>query len=399
MDDLSKVVGYSKFCNVNSTENKSVIPEDVQFGYIVFALIVAILGILGNSSIAILFLKKKRLAHFYHLMVVLSAYDNLSIILNLLLFIIPNLIKSEENIHQMIEIENSLIPIGYPILETALTSSIYFTLAITIERYLIVCHPFYAFNRDWPFLTYMLPISLFSVLYNIPRYYEFQTLECHNGEIDTSNVCSNETNLWRRSFVNENHNCSLQKNMLTFSSLGCSKNYFVIYKIALDSILRWIVPFFLLIVLNGITLKKIHKSLPQLVIKRKPTLIKRLSMIETKEEIPVKRRMALTETQKEDIKLSVANMVMVCIFIVCFSMIWIPRLYEYVHKSETDLCKMRRSIIIGYFFTTLNSSLKCYVYFLLRCNAISYFKFSYFSKYASVKKFSTAITMHEIYDQ
>ena len=199
--------------------------------------------------------------------------------------------------------------------------------------------------------------------------------------------------------MNENHNCSVQKNMLTFSNLGCSKNYFVIYKIALDSILRWIAPFFLLIVLNGITLKKIHKSLPQLVIKRKPTLIKRLSMIETKEEIPVKRRMALTETQKEDIKLSVANMVMVCIFIVCFSMIWIPRLYEYVHKSETDLCKMRRSIIIGYFFTTLNSSLKCYVYFLLRCNAISYFKFTYFSKYASVKKFSTAITMHEMYDQ
>ena len=398
MNDLSKVVGYSKFCNVNSTENKTVISEELQFGYIVFALIVAILGILGNSSIAILFLKKRRLAHFYHLMVVLSTYDNLSIVLNLLLFIIPNLIKSEENIHQIIETENSLIPIGYPILETALTSSIYFTLAITIERYLIVCHPFYAFNREWPFLTYMLPISLFSVLYNIPRYYEFQTLECYDGEVDTSNICSNETNLWRRSFVNENHNCSLQKNMLTFNSLGCSKNYFVIYKIALDSILRWIVPFSLLIVLNGITLKKIHKSLPKLVIKRKPTMIKRLSMIETKEEIPVMRRMALTETQKEDIKLSVANMVMVCIFIVCFSMIWIPRLYEYVHKSDTDLCKMRRSIIIGYFFTTLNSSLKCYVYFLLRCNPIFNFKFLYFSKYSSVKKFSTAITMHEMYD-
>ena len=398
MNDLSKVVGYSKFCNVNSTENKTVISEELQFGYIVFALIVAILGILGNSSIAILFLKKRRLAHFYHLMVVLSTYDNLSIVLNLLLFIIPNLIKSEENIHQIIETENSLIPIGYPILETALTSSIYFTLAITIERYLIVCHPFYAFNREWPFLTYMLPISLFSVLYNIPRYYEFQTLECYDGEVDTSNICSNETNLWRRSFVNENHNCSLQKNMLTFNSLGCSKNYFVIYKIALDSILRWIVPFSLLIVLNGITLKKIHKSLPKLVIKRKPTMIKRLSMIETKEEIPVMRRMALTETQKEDIKLSVANMVMVCIFIVCFSMIWIPRLYEYVHKSDTDLCKMRRSIIIGYFFTTLNSSLKCYVYFLLRCNPIFNFKFLYFSKYASVKKFSTAMTMHEMYD-
>ena len=355
------------------------------------------MGILGNTSITFMFLKKKQRAHFYHLMIILSICDSLSILMNLALFIIPNLIKSEENIYQIIETENSFIPYGYPILESTLTASIYFTLAISIERYIIVCHPFYAVSRDWPFLTYMSTIFLFSLIYNIPRYYEFQTLECHNGEIDTSNVCSNDTSLWRSSFVNENHNCTLQSNMLTFSDFGCSRNYYVIYKIALDSILRWVAPFFLLILLNGLTLKNIHKSLPLLMIARKPTLIKRLSMIDTADERPVRKRVALTETQKEDIKLSIASMVMVFIFIVCFSVIWIPRLYEYVNKSETDLCKMRKGIIIGNFFTTLNSSLKCYAYFLLRCNPLSDFKSLYFGKYVSVNQCSTHITMQDRY--
>ena len=395
MNDDSKFVGYSRFCNANSSESISVVWEDVEFGYIVFALFVAIIGILGNTSILLTFFKKRHHANFYHLMIVLSIYDNLSIVMNLILFIVPNLIKSEENFYQIIETENSLMPFGYPILETTLTASIYFTLAISVERYLIVCHPFYAVNRDWPFLPYMLTISLFSVVYNIPRYYEFQTLECQNGEIDTSNVCNNETELWRSSFINENHNCSLQSNMLTFSYFGCSRNYFVIYKIAVDSIMRWIIPFFLLMILNGLTLKNIHKSLPLLLIKRRPTLIKRLSMVDDKEEIPVKKRVALTETQREDIKLSIANMVIVCIFIVCFSVIWIPRLYEYAHKSETNLCKWRKTIVIGYFFTTLNSSLKCYAYFFLRCNPLSNIKSMYLSKYASINQCSTAMSMQE----
>ena len=398
MNKLSKRIGYSRFCNVNSTENITVISEDVAFGYILFALIVAAMGIFGNTAIAVMFLKKKQRANFYHLMIILSIYDNLSILMNLALFIIPNLIKSEDNIYQIIEAENSFIPYGYPILETTLTASIYFTLAISIERYLIVCHPFYAVSRDWPFLTYMSTISLFSVIYNIPRYYEFQTLECHSGEIDTSNVCSNDTSLWRSSFVNENHNCTLQSNMLTFSNFGCSRNYFDIYKIALDSIMRWIAPFFLLMLLNGLTLMKIHKSLPLLMMARKPTLIKRLSMVDTTDETPVRKRVALTETQKEDIKLSIASMVMVCIFIVCFSVIWIPRLYEYVNKSETDLCKMRKGIIIGYFFTTLNSSLKCYAYFLLRCNPLSDLKSLYFGRYLSVNQWSTRMTIQERYN-
>ena len=120
MNDDSKFVGYSRFCNANSSESISVVWEDVEFGYIVFALFVAVIGILGNTSILLTFFKKRHHANFYHLMIVLSIYDNLSIVMNLILFIVPNLIKSEKNFYQIIETENSLIPLGYPILETTL---------------------------------------------------------------------------------------------------------------------------------------------------------------------------------------------------------------------------------------------------------------------------------------
>ena len=67
MNDASILVGYSRFCNANSSENISVISEDVEFGYIVFALFVAIIGILGNTSILLTFFKKRHHANFYHL--------------------------------------------------------------------------------------------------------------------------------------------------------------------------------------------------------------------------------------------------------------------------------------------------------------------------------------------
>ena len=86
-----------------------------------------------------------------------------------------------------------LVTIFLPLAHIALTGSIYSTLALTLERYTTVCHPFFKvlyskhFSKtDWiqysmfqftftvPARLYLLPIFILTVTYNIPKFFELQ---------------------------------------------------------------------------------------------------------------------------------------------------------------------------------------------------------------------------------
>ena len=68
----------------------------------------------------------------------------------------------------------------YPFTAIALTGSIYMTMAITIERFMAVCHPHYYRDlntRVTPLrrvLMYALPVTTFAVTVNIPKFLETQ---------------------------------------------------------------------------------------------------------------------------------------------------------------------------------------------------------------------------------
>ena len=62
-----------------------------------------------------------------------------------------------------------MIPWALPCAQIGLTGSIYFTLAISVERYFTVCRPFYRASHAWPAKAYIVPIVLVSVVYNLPR--------------------------------------------------------------------------------------------------------------------------------------------------------------------------------------------------------------------------------------
>ena len=56
-----------------------------------------------------------------------------------------------------------------------MTGGIYFTMAITVERYFTVCHPFYRVSHSWPAKAYVIPIVSFALIYNIPKFFEIRT--------------------------------------------------------------------------------------------------------------------------------------------------------------------------------------------------------------------------------
>ena len=47
--------------------------------------------------------------------------------------------------------------------------SIYTRMAIALERYLTVCHPFYRVVHNWSAWVYIVPIAVTSLLYNLPK--------------------------------------------------------------------------------------------------------------------------------------------------------------------------------------------------------------------------------------
>ena len=104
----SKEFMYSEFCNnyPNNTRDDLAFlytSDEVSWAFIFCVLVIATVGLIGNTAISVLFLKMDNPANFHRIMTVLGVCDNLSIIIVLAMLIIPNLIKSDENISQIIE--------------------------------------------------------------------------------------------------------------------------------------------------------------------------------------------------------------------------------------------------------------------------------------------------------
>ena len=64
----------------------------------------------------------------------------------------------------------------YPIAMFAQTSSVYLTVAVTVERWFAVCHPLMArtTNTTSKARKSILLVNLGSIVYNIPRFFEYR---------------------------------------------------------------------------------------------------------------------------------------------------------------------------------------------------------------------------------
>ena len=189
---------FQKFPNLGKIVNQLArTAQQLKLSLIIFTfkgLLIAILGvcgIFGNTAAVILFRRKRQYqSNFYALMICLALFDMFYIILAIIIFSLPKFSKSfEDGAWQVIT------PWAIPLIQINLTGSIYCTMAITLERYLAVCKPFYRITREWSSRIFIIPILLISVIYNLPQFFEIQTCETRDTYIpDGLTVTLNRTN-------------------------------------------------------------------------------------------------------------------------------------------------------------------------------------------------------------
>merc|ERR1719206_313081 len=104
-------------------------------------------------------------------MLSLAIFDLLYILMSIMLFSLPTLYPSIRRI----SVYAYLVPVLLPLAQIGLTGSIYLTVAISIERYTTVVHPFFKLSHSWSSSIYIIPTVIFSIAYNIPKFMELTT--------------------------------------------------------------------------------------------------------------------------------------------------------------------------------------------------------------------------------
>ena len=170
-----------------------------------------------------------------------------------------------------------IVPWSIPILQISLTGSIYCTMAITLERYFVICRPFYRFSRKWKPATFIIPIIVLSLVYNIPRFCERRTCQ------ETANITlrSNETLHLQstkhcagfiESQITSSQQCAINvteaeylpmatKNsvFVTFTNLKLDRSYQV-YSFCSNMIFHLIIPYIFILVLNTLVVLNLRKN-------------------------------------------------------------------------------------------------------------------------------------------
>ena len=105
----------------------------------------------------------------------LATFDSILLVTSLLMFgfsSIPEYTGTMSWYHR--DVFPWIVLVAYPVGIVAQTGSVYLTVTVTIERYVAVCHPLKArsictYGRA---KLYVLAAALFSILYNLPRFWE-----------------------------------------------------------------------------------------------------------------------------------------------------------------------------------------------------------------------------------
>ena len=388
--------------------------------FIFEAILIAItgsFGIIGNISLTTWFANMDKKLHFHYLMITLAFFDTTYIVTCILVFSVPLYFEGET----IKPYYYYIVPKAIPIAQIALTGSTYCTGAISVERYLTVCHPFYSKQKRWSSKRYILPIIAFCLIYNAPRFFELRTKV---SEVDLSNRSNGTkqkelsyatvTNLMAtKEFDSVNQNDSIDSVLeqsimnreehfserkfdyhLELTYLRESTIYYSAYTIGLNFFFNGFFPFALIISMNIV----MYRTL-MIILGDPYNRIRECSIVSIDRNIDsnatrLRRGSELKRIKPSDIVLAKFNLLLVAVFITCHSVRWVPNIYELIQRltSKNDMHWpewVEDLTNVSNFVTVLNSSVNFYIYYLAHQGLPIY-------KFERTKRNSSNIEMKDV---
>ena len=284
------------------------------------------IGILGNIGAIFHFGTSKYRQHrFYSLMLALAVVDTLVIISFIWFSSVPEFLGTKKHIHYW-----SIWL--YPMLHIFCTGNIFLTAAISHDRYLAICKPLSYHISPRPIKVTLMAIFVASILYNIPIFFELEWKGTIKDERNGSEIIY-EFGAWP-------------------TELRIDYLYVEIYVLWCNMTIQGIIPVLILIGLNISIVKEMRR-------------FRQYVMGTDKDD---------EHWRKNQLKFANINLVIVIVFIVCYSFRNILSAYElyYRYTIGISIAKWPHKTMfymlseISHLMVVLNSCISFYVYLFKR---------------------------------
>ena len=229
---------------------------------------------------------------------------------------------------------------------------------------MISCHPFYALSHKWSAKRYVIPTIIFSIAYNLPKFFELKTGKVYN-------TISNSTEY-----------------ILEATKLRLNYEYFFFYTIWMNFVLMGLVPFMMITILNSLTVHQVIKQMRLFtgsaknteshnVINDERVETSRAPFLAKRQKSPKIKASSTIDTLSES-KLTIISTIISIVFVICHGIRWIPNTFELIQISHPDFEEdhfkwplwIENISIVSHFLITLNSSINFYVYYVSRIKEV-----------------------------
>ena len=251
---------------------------------------ISVLGIIGlfGNLLALIVLSRPNLRDVFHqLLFAVASFD-------LMYIVVGGVNYTFKAFHANSDVYVYLYPhIIHPFTHIAATGVIYMTVAITIERYLGLCHPFLppTSRKAW---FYVLPVAIIAVAMNIPKFLEIE----HNWE-DITSRDTNET---------------VEVISYRSTSLRYKDNYYIGYRMWTRLFSDGIIPVIILVYLNTRIIVALISA----------TKVQRFNS---------------ARRQRKEINLTIILLFIVFIFFFCHAARIVLDVYEFVNLEKVLACR------------------------------------------------------------
>lgn len=170
-------------------EEKELEKNNILFNFIIYGIllnVIGVFGIFGNIISMIILSRPQMKSSINYLLIGLARCDTVLIITSILLFGLPSIYTATGYLFQYnFKVYPMIAPFLFPIAMISQTVSVYLTLIVTLERFVAVCHPLQARSlcTCGRARLYVIVVIVFSVLYNMTRFWEVMIVECMHVEI------------------------------------------------------------------------------------------------------------------------------------------------------------------------------------------------------------------------